>query len=157
MKEIINIVLLLVLGIFYIISFSKVISRYINSFAPARNNAVTVLYISGIAASGIILIDISKVITDSFIYFYDQQAVGNAILYNLSYFVGSWGFSIGFFFFSFVLTSFLTKENEKEALKNNHVELALVHGTLLIILSFLVGPALTNWAFSFIPYPELPY
>lgn len=157
MKELINIFILLVLGTIYIVSFSKVISMYLNSFASTRNNAITALYVGCIAASGIILIDISKVMTDAFIFFYDQKIIGSAIGYTLLYFVGAWGFSIGFFFLSFYLTAFLTKENEKEALQNNNVELALVHATILIVLSFMVGPALSNWASSFIPYPELPF
>jgi hypothetical protein len=157
MKEVINIVLLLVLGIFYMVGMAKIIGKYINSFGAARNNAITVLYIAAISASGIILVNISKVITDAFIFFYDQKSVFKAIAFTLGYFIGAGVFYIGFFYLSFIITSLLTKEKEKESIKNNNVELALIHGALLIVISFLVGPALSNWAASFIPYPDLPF
>jgi uncharacterized membrane protein len=157
MKEILNILLLLVLGIFYMVIIAKIIGNYLSTFGSVKNNAITVLYIAALAASGIILIDISKVITDAFIFFYEQKSVFKAIAFTLGYFLGAGVFYIGFFFLSFIITSRLTKENEKEAIKNNNVELALVHGALLIVISLLVGPALTSWAASFIPCPDLPF
>jgi hypothetical protein len=53
--------------------------------------------------------------------------------------------------------SLITKEDEKVELNKNNIELALVHGTILIIIAFLVGPALSQFAASFIPYPKLPF
>ena len=51
----------------------------------------------------------------------------------------------------------ITKENEKIELQANNIELSLIHGVVLLVLSFLIGPALNQLANSLIPYPELPF
>ena len=133
MKEIINIILLMILGIVYLVAFTKIISAFLNKLTTQRNNAIITLFISAIAAAGIVVIDISKVISDAFL------------------------FSFLFFHGSFFLVSLITKDDEKVELNKNNIELALVHGTILIIIAFLVGPALSQFAASFIPYPKLPF
>jgi len=157
MKEFLNILLLLILGIVYLISFTKVISAHLNKMVAQRNNAVIALYLSVIASAGIILIDVSKVISDAFTFFYDSNNIGKGILFSGLFFVGAWIYSFAQFHLSFLVVSLLTKENEKTELNNNNIENAMLHGVVLIILAFLVGPSLSALASSFIPYPELPF
>jgi hypothetical protein len=108
-------------------------------------------------AAGLVLFDISKTMTDAYNFFYEQNSLGSAFLYLGLYFVGAWGFSIGLFHASFFLVSKLTKEDEKAALAANNVEIALVHSAVLLMLSLMIAPALSSFAGSFIPYPELPF
>lgn len=157
MKEFLNILLLLILGIVYLISFTKVISAHLNKMVAQRNNAVIALYLSVIASAGIILIDVSKVISDAFTFFYDSNNIGKGILFSGLFLVGAWIYSFAQFHLSFLVVSLLTKENEKTELNNNNIENAMLHGVVLIILAFLVGPSLSALASSFIPYPELPF
>lgn len=56
MKEFLNILILLLLGITYLVSFTKVISSHLNKLVSQRNNAIIALYLSVIASSGIVLI-----------------------------------------------------------------------------------------------------
>ena len=157
MKEFLNILLLLILGIVYVVSFTKVISSFLNKIVQQRNNAIIALYLAAIGSAGVILIDISKIITDAFIFFFEAGNIGKSIGYTALFFIGAWVYSLAQFHLSFFLVSLLSKENEKIQLNNNNIEIALVHGIVLIILSFLVGPALSTFASSFIPYPELPF
>ena len=68
-----------------------------------------------------------------------------------------WLFSLGLFHVSFLITGMLTTESEKDELSKNNIEVALLHSIILISLSFIIAPALTKIASSFIPYPELPF
>jgi hypothetical protein len=157
MKEIINIALLIFFGVLYLTSFTKVQSLYFNNIWKVRSNAISALYLGSILSAGIVLIDISKSMTDAFSYFYDQSQLVNAFLYLMLYFISAWAFSLGLFHVSFLLVSMITKENEKIELANNNLELALVHSAILILLALVVAPALSQLASSFIPYPELPF
>jgi len=157
MKEIINILLLLILGIAYLVAFTKIISGFLNKITTQRNNAIITLFISAIAAAGIVIIDISKVISDAFSFFWDNSQIALAIGFTLLLFIGSWIFSLLLFHGSFFLVSLITKEDEKVELNKNNIELALVHGVIIIIIAFLIGPALSQFASIFIPKPELPF
>jgi hypothetical protein len=157
MKDLLNIGLLIVLGVLYLMSFTKIQASYFNKLSTTRTNAISILYISSILAAGLVLFDISKTMTDAYNFFYEQNNLGAAFLYLGLYFVGAWGFSIGLFHASFFLVSKLTKEDEKAALAANNVEIALVHAAVLLMLSLMIAPALSSFASSFIPYPELPF
>lgn len=157
MKELLNVLLLVLLGVVYLMSFTKIQEAYFNKLTTTRTNAISILYISSILAAGLVLFDISKTMTDAYNYFYDKDDFGSAFLYLGLYFVGAWVFSFGLFRSSFFLVSRLTKEDEKSELMNNNIELALVHAAVLLILSLMVAPALSSFAGSFIPYPELPF
>ena len=157
MKEIINIILLMILGIVYLVAFTKIISAFLNKLTSQRNNAIITLFVSAIAASGIVIIDISKVISDAFQFFWDNSQIALAIGFTLLLFIGSWIFSLLLFHGSFFLVSLITKEDEKVELNKNNIELALVHGVIIIIIAFLIGPALSQFASIFIPKPELPF
>ncbi|MEY4141768.1 MAG: hypothetical protein RL110_1140 [Bacteroidota bacterium] len=157
MKEFLNILILLFFGITYLVSFTKVISAHLNKLVSQRNNAIIALYLSVVASSGIILIEVSNAISDAFMFFYDAGGIGNSLLYSTLFFLGAWAYSFAQFHLSFLIVSFLTKEDEKSALNSNHMEVALLHGVVLVILAFLVGPSLSALASSLIPYPELPF
>lgn len=157
MKEIINIILLMILGIVYLVAFTKIISAFLNKFATQRNNAIVTLFVSAIACAGIIIIDISKAVTDAFGFFYENAQIAGAIGFTVLLFIGSWIFSLLLFYGSFFLVSLITKEDEKVELNKNNIELALVHGAVLIIIALLLGPALSQFAVSLIPYPKLPF
>ena len=51
----------------------------------------------------------------------------------------------------------LTPEKEEDELVKNNIELALIHSIILISLSFIIAPALTQIASEFIPYPKMPF
>jgi hypothetical protein len=157
MKEILNIILLLVLGIAYLTINIKVQTVFFNKLSPTRNNSITYLFLASLLASGIVLIDISKSMSDAYSFFYDKGQIGMAGMFQLIYVTCSLLLSWGLFHFSFVLTSMITKENEKIELQANNIELSLIHGVILLVLSFLIGPALNQLANSLIPYPELPF
>jgi len=156
MRELANIILLIVFGIFYLTSFTKVQTAFFNRFS-VRNNASIILFISSILASGIVLIDISKVMTEAFVFFYDHNELSKAFIYLFLYSVGAWLFSWALFRASFFLVSVITKENEHDELAKNNVELSLMHGVILVLLSFVVAPSLSELGASFIPYPKLPF
>lgn len=157
MKEIINIALLIIFGVLYLTSFTKIQSMYFNKIWKVRSNAITILYLGSILSAGIVLIDISKSMNDAYSYFYDQDQFVNALFFLFLYFIGAWVFSLGLFHSSFILVSIITKENEQNELSNNNSELALVHAAIIILLSLVVAPTLAQLASSFIPYPELPF
>ena len=157
MKELINTILLMILGIVYLVAFTKIISAFLNKLTTQRNNAIITLFISAIAAAGIVVIDISKVISDAFQFFWDNSQIALALGFTLLLFIGSWIFSLLLFHGSFLLVSLITKEDEKVELNKNNIELALVHGVIIIIVAFLIGPALSQFSASFIPYPKLPF
>ena len=157
MRDLINILILVVLGVVYLMSFTKVQATYFNKLSANRTNAISILYISSILAGGLVLFDISKTMTDAYNFFYDENKLGSAFLYIGLYFASAWIFSLGLFHASFFLVSKLTKEDEKAELLKNNVEIALVHAAVLLILSLMVAPALSSFAGSFIPYPELPF
>ena len=147
----------MILGIVYLVAFTKIISAFLNKLTSQRNNAIITLFVSAIAASGIVIIDISKVISDAFQFFWDNSQIALAIGFTLLLFIGSWIFSLLLFHGSFFLVSLITKEDEKVELNKNNIELALVHGVIIIIIAFLIGPALSQFASIFIPKPELPF
>ncbi len=157
MKEIINIILLVILGIIYLVAFIKIISASLNKLITQRNNAIVILFVAAIACAGIVIIEISKAITDAFGFFYDNSQIAIAIGFTVLLFIGSWIFSLLLFHTSFFIVSFITKEDEKVELNKNNIELALIHGTVLVIIAFLIGPALSQFAVSLIPYPKLPF
>jgi hypothetical protein len=157
MKEIINLILLIVLGILYLTSYTKIQIRYFNNIYTARNNAITIIYLASVFSSGLILLDISKVMSDAFSFYYSSHNLTNGILFIGLYFILAWGVSFGLFHTSFKMVSLLTKEKEKEELKNNNVELALIHACILIILSLIIASPLSQFCASLIEYPELPF
>lgn len=156
MKELINVFVIIMLGIIYLVTFTKIQQYYFNKKYVIKNNALTILMLASIIASGIILIDISTAISEVYNYFYDFN-LKKGILYMSAFFLLSFIISLCLFHVTFLSVSLLTKEQEKEELIKNNIELSLIHSITLIILSFVIAPALLAFFTSFIPYPELPF
>jgi hypothetical protein len=149
--------LLVILAIIYLALFTKVQTVFFNKKIVTKNNATTILFIASLLSSGIVLFDISKAISEAFNFFVKEKKYLEAVINISLYFVGAWIFSWCIFRLSFFMVSSFTKEDEIYELKNNNVELSLIHGFILIILAFIVSPALSDLALSFIPYPKMPF
>jgi hypothetical protein len=155
--QLIVVFLLVILAIVYLSLFIKVQTLFFNKKIVTKNNATTILFIASLLAAGIVLFDISKAITDAFNYYVQEKKYGDGIISISLYFIGAWIFSLSIFRLSFFIVSSFTKEDEIQELTKNNVELSLIHSFILIILSFIVAPALSDLAISFIPYPKMPF
>jgi hypothetical protein len=154
---IINLVLLMSLGIAYMFAFAKIQQRFFAKFStPTKNMAVIILFVSSLLMAGINLIHIADLTNEASSYFLNLNQVNNAIIYAISYFVGMWVFSLLFFRVSYLIVGMLTAENEDDELMKNNTELAWTHAAIIIILTFVIAPALVNIAADFIPYPKIP-
>ena len=155
--QLIVVFLLVILAIVYLSLFTKVQTLFFNKKIVTKNNSTTILFIASLLAAGIVLFDISKAMTDAFNYYVQEKKYGEGILSISLYFVGAWLFSWSIFRLSFFIVSAFTKEDEIQELKKNNVELSLIHSFILLIISFVVAPALSDLAISFIPYPKMPF
>lgn len=156
MKEIINLLLIVLLSIIYLVFYTKIQQQFFNRKFGIKNNALTILFLSSLLSSGIVLIDISKAISDAFSFFYNDNII-NGVFYCAIFFVVAFLFSLSLFHLSFTLTSILTKEDEKKELLENNLELSIVHGLVIVILSLVIAPNLLQLFSSFIPYPDRPF
>jgi uncharacterized membrane protein YjfL (UPF0719 family) len=77
--------------------------------------------------------------------------------FALLFFAGMWIFSYVLFRVTFFITGFLTPESELNELRKNNIEIALVHAIIILVLSFVLAPAITRVAYHFVPYPTLPF
>jgi hypothetical protein len=153
-----NLLILFFLGIIYLFFFAKVQKLYFRRFGESnRPLAVTILMLASVIAASVNLFHIAEQTADANRFFLSAKNYMNSALYSLSYFAGMWLFSLGLFHVSFLITGMLTVEREEEELSKNNIEFALLHSVILISLSFIIAPALTKIASSFIPYPELPF
>ena len=155
--QLIVVFLLVILAIVYLSLFTKVQTLFFNKKIVTKNNSTTILFIASLLAAGIVLFDISKAMTDAFNYYVQEKKYGEGIISISLYFVGAWLFSWSIFRLSFFIVSAFTKEDEIQELKKNNVELSLIHSFILMIISFVVAPALSDLAISFIPYPKMPF
>ena len=156
MKELYNLLIVIILCVVYLVAYSKVQLVFFNRKFGIRTHAISILYLSSILSGGIILLDISKVISDAFVFFYGQS-LWKTVQYTMLFFVGAFIFAWVLFFISFSVTSLLTKENEKSEFIKNNIELALLHSIVLILISLIVAPSLLHYFTTFIPYPERPF
>lgn len=155
--NLINLLLLAVLGVIYMFSFSKSQQHFFDKILKPKNEAVTILYLASIASAAIHLFHVSDATSDAVLFFLDKDDMIRACIYSLGFFGIVWLFSNLFFRFSFFVTANLTKENEMDELVKNNREIAWLHALILISLTFAVAPALEKMAVSMIPYPELPF
>jgi uncharacterized membrane protein YjfL (UPF0719 family) len=86
-----------------------------------------------------------------------QNEWAKAIGFALLFFAGMWIFSYVLFRVTFFITGFLTPESELNELRKNNIEIALVHAIIILVLSFVLAPAITRVASHFVPYPTLPF
>lgn len=147
----------IILGIFYIFTFSKIQQNFFKSFTSPKNNALVILFISSIISSSINLIHISDAVTDVMLFFLKQNNFLKGLFYAFCFFTGALFFSILFFRISFLVVGLLTPENEHDELNKNNKEIAWLHACVLLTLSYIIAPVLNNLAVSFIPYPKLPF
>jgi hypothetical protein len=147
-----NLALIILVGIGYLFSFAQVISYRLNKMVTPKNSAMLVLFFSAIIAAGINLYNVSEAASNAFIFFMDRKDIVKGILYFLGFNLGMWLFSLLFYLVSFFIVGILTPGDEKLELKRGNMELAGMHGIILVI-----APALTALATQFIPYPELPF
>ncbi|MFM7681396.1 MAG: hypothetical protein ACKO7P_01435 [Bacteroidota bacterium] len=156
MKELVNLLVIVLLSITYLVVYSKIQLVFFNRKFGIRTNAITILYISSILSAGIILIDISKVISDAYNFFY-AQSMAKTFQFTVLFFIGAFIFAWLLFYISFSLTSLLTKEDEKTQLIANNIELSLLHSIILVLLALIIAPSLLHYFATFIPYPERPF
>ena len=158
MTNLFNLLLIIVLGIVYMFSYAIIINKYIEKkIAPNKNNALLILYFSAILSAGINLYHVSETATNAFVFFIDKSDYFKAIFYAVSFVGGMWLFSFLFFLVSFMFVTILTPKDEKIELSKGNFEMAGLHSIILILLSFVIAPALISVASEFIPYPELPF
>ena len=156
--EIINLVLLLVLGLVYLFFFAKIQNVFFQKFSQKnKNHAVLIIFISSLIAASINLIHIADLTANANRFFLRAEDYLNTLIYSLSYFVAMWIFSIVIFRLSFVFIGFLTPEKEEDELIKNNIEIAVIHAVILIALSFVIAPAIIQIASEFIPYPKMPF
>lgn len=156
--EIINLGLLLALGMVYLFFFAKIQHVFFQKFSQQKkNHAVLIVFVASLIAASINLIHIAELTANANRFFLRAEDYIQTLIYSLSYFVAMWLFSILFFRLSFIFIGFLTPENEDDELMKNNIELAVIHGVILIALSFVIAPALIQIASEFIPYPKMPF
>jgi hypothetical protein len=155
--SVINLVIIVLLGIAYMFTYSLVISKFLNKISTPKNTAILMIYFSALLSAGVNLYHISEISTNAFTFFFDKKDFVNAVLYSIGFFVGMWVFSFAFFWISFKLVGVFTSQSEKHELSMNNREIAGLHGIILLTLSFVIAPALISIASQFIPYPELPF
>lgn len=147
----------IVFGIGYLIAFAKIFERYIDSIAKPKNNALRIIYFGSITAAGINLVHISGISTQSLTFFVDSGELIKGVMFASAFYVGMWLFSYLFVRLSFIIMAAITPENESAELARNNTEIAILHVVILILLSFVISPAVVQFASEFIPYPELPF
>ena len=152
-----NLALLILLGSGYLFSFAQVISYRLNKMASPKNSAMLVLFFCAIISAGINLINVSEAASYAFTFFMDRKDLVKGILYFLGFNIGMWVFSFLFYLVSFFIVGLLTPGDEKLELTKGNLEIAGMHGIILVLLSLVIAPELTALATQFIPYPELPY
>lgn len=155
--NLLNLLSLIILGIIYIFTFSKVQNSFFSKISHPKNQATIIVYIASIAAACINLIHISDVASDAMLFFLEHDSLSKGILYSVVFFASAWIFSFVFFRGSFFIVGSLTPENEMDELIKNNKEIAWVHALIIIGLTFVIAPALSKIATSFIPYPILPF
>ena len=157
-SEIINLLVLLVLGLFYLFFFAKMQHVFFQKLSqPKKNNAVLIVFVASLISASINLTHIADLTSDAIRFFLKSEDYLTALLFSVSYFAGMWIFSLVFFRLSFIVVGLLTPENEEDELMKNNIEIAAIHAIILIALSFVISPALIQIASEFIPYPKTPY
>jgi hypothetical protein len=122
-----------------------------------KNAAILIVFGSSLLAAGINLNHISDTSSDAMRFLISQNEWAKAIGFALLFFAGMWIFSYLLFRITFFITGFLTPESELNELRKNNIEIALVHAIIILVLSFVLAPAITRVASHFVPYPTLPF
>jgi|LauGreDrversion4_1035100.scaffolds.fasta_scaffold06714_4 uncharacterized membrane protein YjfL (UPF0719 family) len=148
---------LTILSIFYLFTFARVQSNFFDKYLEEKNAAILIVFGSSLLAAGINLNHISDTSSDAMRFLISQNEWAKAIGFALLFFAGMWIFSYVLFRVTFFITGFLTPESELNELRKNNIEIALVHAIIILVLSFVLAPAITRVASHFVPYPTLPF
>ncbi|MFN9381320.1 MAG: hypothetical protein ACK6BQ_15350 [Bacteroidota bacterium] len=148
---------LTILSIFYLFTFARVQSNFFDKYLEEKNAAILIVFGSSRLAAGINLNHISDTSSDAMRFLISQNEWAKAIGFALLFFAGMWVFSYVLFRITFFITGFLTPESELNELRKNNIEIALVHAIIILVLSFVLAPAITRVASHFVPYPTLPF
>ena len=148
---------LTILSIFYLFTFARVQSNFFDKYLEEKNAAILIVFGSSLLAAGINLNHISYTSSDAMRFLISQNEWAKAIGFALLFFAGMWIFSYVLFRITFFITGFLTPESELNELRKNNIEIALVHAIIILVLSFVLAPAITRVASHFVPYPTLPF
>ena len=148
---------LTILSIFYLFTFARVQSNFFDKYLEEKNAAILIVFGSSLLAAGINLNHISDTSSDAMRFLFSQNEWAKAIGFALLFFAGMWIFSYVLFRITFFITGFLTPESELNELRKNNIEIALVHAIIILVLSFVLAPAITRVASHFVPYPTLPF
>ena len=148
---------LTILSIFYLFTFARVQSNFFDKYLEEKNAAILIVFGSSLLAAGINLNHISDTSSDAMRFLISQNEWAKAIGFALAFFAGMWIFSYVLFRITFFITGFLTPESELNELRKNNIEIALIHAIIILVLSFVLAPAITRVASHFVPYPTLPF
>ena len=148
---------LTILSIFYLFTFARVQSNFFDKYLEEKNAAILLVFGSSLLAAGINLNHISDTSSDAMRFLISQNEWAKAIGFALLFFAGMWVFSYVLFRITFFITGFLTPESELNELRKNNIEIALIHAIIILVLSFVLAPAITRVASHFVPYPTLPF
>ena len=148
---------LTILSIFYLFSFARVQSNFFDKYLEEKNAAILIVFGSSLLAAGINLSHISDTSSDAMRFLLSQNDCARSFGFALAFFAGMWIFSYLLFRITFLITGFLTPESELNELRKNNIEIALVHAIIILVLSFVLAPAMTRIASHFVPYPTLPF
>lgn len=148
---------LTILSIFYLFTFARVQSNFFDKYLEEKNAAILIVFGSSLLAAGINLNHISDTSSDAMRFLISQNEWAKAIGFAVLFFAGMWIFSYLLFRITFFITGFLTPESELNELRKNNIEIALVHAIIILVLSFVLAPAITRVASHFVPYPTLPF
>lgn len=148
---------LTILSIFYLFTFARVQSNFFDKYLEEKNAAILIVFGSSLLAAGINLNHISDTSSDAMRFLISQNEWAKAIGFALLFFAGMWIFSYVLFRITFFITGFLTPESELNELRKNNIEIALVHAIIILVLSFVLAPAIARVASHFVPYPTLPF
>jgi uncharacterized membrane protein YjfL (UPF0719 family) len=148
---------LTILSIFYLFTFARVQSNFFDKYLEEKNAAILIVFGSSLLAAGINLNHISDTSSDAMRFLISRNEWTKAIGFALLFFAGMWIFSYVLFRITFFITGFLTPESELNELRKNNIEIALIHAIIILVLSFVLAPAITRVASHFVPYPTLPF
>jgi hypothetical protein len=153
----INLLILLVLGVVYIYAFARLSNAFtLNKYKP-KNSAVQIVHLASLIASCINLIHVSDAASDALLFFLNKEEILTGLLFAVLFFLGAWVFSVVFTRLCFFIVGTMTPEDEEDELLKNNTEIAWIHATVVVALTFVIAPALVKIAVSFIPYPEMPF
>mgnify|MGYP001278501093 CR=1 FL=1 len=148
---------LTLLSILYLFSFSRVQSIFFDKYLEEKNAAILIVFSSSLLAAGINLTHISETSSDAMRFLLSQDNWAKAFGFSLLFFSGMWIFSYLLFRTAFLITGLLTPESEMVELRKNNIEIALIHAIIILVLSFVLAPAMARIASHFVPYPTLPF